>query len=117
MTLTTYTTDPKSDSTAIARYIKGLQELGWKPALIDDGDGALPLSQLGWTSVNEITAAVVSVDECRLYWEKEGYPGRRQMFFVMGNQPHEVLNDCSYVDGWNEDIQAVEHAIFPEQRL
>lgn len=116
MALTTYITNPKSDDTAIARYIKGLQELGWKPVLIDDGDGALPLGQLGWTSVNEITAAVVSVDECKLYWEKEGYPGRMQMYFVTGNDPDEVLADSTYRDGWNEDLDKVENAIFPDSR-
>lgn len=113
MTLTTYTTDPKSDATAIARYIQGLRELGWTPTGVFDGGEAIPLQKSD--TVTDIVSYLTATDMSVLYLKKGKQ--RVHMVIVLGNEPHEVANDCTYVDGWNEDIKAVEDAIFPEQRL
>lgn len=114
--LTTYKTNPTSDTAAVYRYMKGLRELGWEAVTYFDGEEMMPLDKMKDWGDQDIACAVTAVDECRIYLKNKNTDQRASMLFVMGNDPDEVCADSTYADGWNEDIQRVEEAIFPESR-
>lgn len=107
MELTTYKTAAKTDASAIYRIIKGLREIGWQTLRLNDGEVIRTVDSD--EPISSIVADLTATDESALTVTKDGK--RATMSFCMGNEPWEVMYDCSYFDGWNEDLKLVEDAI------
>lgn len=106
--LTTYKSAAGTDRSALYRIIKGMREAGWTPVRYNDGEDTIDLD----AALSEIDLAnkLLETEEAWLYWRKGELKGT--MMFVFGNDPHEVMADCSMDDGeWDADLAAVEKAI------
>lgn len=108
MALTTYKTGVSTDRAALYRIIKGMREAGWVPKSYSDGEESHKFA--GILSENEIADKLLETEQAWLYWRKGELKGT--MMFVFGNEPHEVMADCSMDGGvWDADLAAVEEAI------
>lgn len=111
MALTTYTQAPKTEGAAVRRIILGMQEKGWRAHAYNDGEETHELETVAKAS---IASLLMETEMARLYWRKDvdGVTLKGTMLFVFGNEPSEVMADCSVDDGaWDADLAAVEKAI------
>lgn len=105
--LTTYTAAPKTEGGAVRRIIQGMQEKGWYAHAYSDGEDRHAIETPSRAS---IASMLMDTEQAWLYWRKGELKGT--MMFVFGNDPHEVMADCSMDDGeWDADLAAVEKAI------
>lgn len=110
MALTTYTTAPKTEGAAVRRLILGMQEKGWRAHAYNDGEETHVLETVSKAS---IASLLMETEQAWLYWRKDvgGETLKGTMMFVFGNEPHEVMADCSMDDGeWDADLTAVDFA-------
>lgn len=77
---------PSSDKAGIRQTVRALKEAGWELDYVDDREEITPVS-------TETTAieAVTAVDEAFLHVTRGDDTG--YVFFVMGNDPEEVICD------------------------
>lgn len=78
---------PESDRDGIAQTFHALIEAGWTDASVWDGEENTPV-----TTAQETTDIVMNLDQAHLYVKgplgSEGW-----VFFVLGNDPDEVICD------------------------
>lgn len=79
---------PSSDRAAATQVIRGLVNAGWFLEFVADGEEDVPV-----TTVDEALAAIFAVDMARLYVENTETGESGWVFFVLGNDPEEVVCD------------------------
>lgn len=110
MELTTYKSAAKTDRAAVIRYIKGLGELGWEPKQHYDGESWTPIPG-NFATPEEIADNLMATDEAALRLTHAERGLKAGVVFVFGNEPYEVMADCSSYEEWDADLAAVEKAI------
>ena len=70
---------------------KQLQKEGFNFLSVDDGGECIKV-----TTIAEMEEVVTSVDESWIVVEKDGIG--MMVFIILGNEPEETVNDCSYRD-------------------
>lgn len=83
---------PSSDTAGIRQTIRALRAAGYAPTEVNDGEETIDVK--GATE-REIIEALTATDQSWLYVTNAAGPrGRREwVFFVLGNDPEEVIND------------------------
>lgn len=77
---------PTTDRGGIQQTIRALRDAGWELDSVWDGEESTPV-----TSYPQAVDDIMSVDQAHLYVKKDGAEG--WVFFVLGNDPDEVIND------------------------
>lgn len=105
---TAYAFAAKTEKTAVVRIVNGMREMGWTPVAYSDGEERQKL-EMCQTSAR-IADKLMDTEQAWLYWRNGELKGT--MMFVFGNDPSEVMADCSMDDGeWDADLAAVDKAI------
>lgn len=80
---------PKSDKEAIRQAVQALQGAGYRLAVVWDGGEYVHVHD----DESEAIEAITAVGEATLYVRHPGRKGMPGMFFVLGNNPAEVIAD------------------------
>lgn len=108
MTLRNYVHAAQTEKTAVTRIVSSMRDLGWTPTEYSDGEERHALEMCQTSS--RIADLLMATEQAWLYWRMGEHKGC--MMFVFGNEPHEVMADCSMDGGvWDADLAAVEEAI------
>lgn len=85
---------PSTDKAAIRQVIRALKAGGWSLTGVDDGGDYVTI---GNDSETEAIEAIMAVDEATLAVHRNVEGGRASawVWFVMGNEPFEVVADHS----------------------
>lgn len=103
-------TAPSSDRAGVRQTIRAAARAGWKLDSVWDGEESLEKP-----NETEAVKAVMDLDQAHIYFTHangEGEPLMGWVFFVLGNDPEEVINDYTtnlegfiepLTDGWFTD--------------
>lgn len=92
---------PKTDSAAIRETIRALKKAGYKLEYVFDQEEWINVKK---ESITLVIEAITAVDIAWLYVRNETDDKARWVYFVMGNDPEEVI--CDYTTN-------LEHVIGP----
>ena len=79
-------TAPSSDRAGVIQTFRALIAAGWTEPSVWDGEESTAV-----TTEGQAVEIVMSVDQAHLHVKKDGETG--WVFFVLGNDPDEVIND------------------------
>ena len=79
---------PTTDKAAISLTIRALQQAGHKLVLVDDGG-----EQVKVRTLQKALDAITAVDSAHLFVSLPDRPGTTWVWFVLGNEPEEVIAD------------------------
>ncbi len=80
----------KADRAAVRAIIRGVRKGGWDLNFVADGEEDVEVK-----TEEEALDAIFAVDMARLYVVNRADTTEGWLFFVLGNDPEEVLNDCT----------------------
>lgn len=83
---------PSSDRAAIRQTLRALKAAGYSPVTVNDGEETIKV----WGATEaEVIEALTATDQAWLYVTAAAGPRGKQswVFFVLGNDPEEVIND------------------------
>lgn len=98
------TTTPTSDRAAATQIIRGIIHAGWRLQCVADGE-----EEINVTTVTQALDAIFAVDMAHLYVRHPKTDERGWIWFVLGNDPEEVVCDHTLnlspaidpiMDGW-----------------
>ena len=79
---------PESDSAAIRQTIRALKAAAWTLDYVDNGEEDIPVK-----TEQEAIDAITAVDQAWLFVKRTENGVRSYVFFVLGNDPEEVICD------------------------
>jgi hypothetical protein len=93
---------PKTDEAAARQIMTALLAAGYVLALVDDGEERIPVANAdeAWEAIDAVEAATLHVTHPT--------EGRSWLYFVLGNDPDEVL--CDHGESLSPVIDPVTHA-------